>query len=237
MTAARKKFSGTTLDEAEVRQFDALAAEWWDESGAMKPLHRLNPARMGYIRDSICAHFKRDNAGFTPLGGGLVSEPLCRMGASVTGVDAGAENIKAAKAHAAKQKLDIDYRVSTVEKMTGKFDVVTALEIIEHVADPELFVAACCKLVKKDGLIILSTLNRTVKSFLLGKVAAEYILGWVPAGTHDWKKFVKPHELAHMLAPHGFKPIDVSGLIYAGDFKISASDMDVNYFMTATRSK
>lgn len=245
---ARKKFSGTTMDAAEVRQFDSLAQHWWDESGPMKPLHRLNPARMAYIRDRICAHFGLKNEGFTPLsglsiadigcGGGLVAEPLCRMGASVTGVDAGAENIKAAEAHAKLHGLDIDYRVSTAEDMTGKFDVVTALEIIEHVADPALFIEACCKLVKKNGLIILSTLNRTPKSFLLGIVGAEYILRWVPAGTHDWKKFVKPSELAHLLAPEGFTPTDISGLVFDpadNAFRISADDLDVNYFLCASR--
>ncbi len=245
---ARKKFSGSTLDADEVRQFDALAARWWDESGPMKPLHRLNPARMGYLRDRICAHFALNNDGFAPLaglsiadigcGGGLVAEPLCRLGAAVTGVDAGAENIKAARTHAKQQGLDIDYRVSTAEDMTGKFDVVTALEIVEHVADPALFVQSCCKLVKKGGMIILSTLNRTPKSFLLGIVGAEYILRWVPAGTHDWKKFVKPSELARLLAPEGFAPTDVSGLVFNpldGRFSISADDLDVNYFLCAAR--
>jgi 2-polyprenyl-6-hydroxyphenyl methylase/3-demethylubiquinone-9 3-methyltransferase len=230
-----------------------MAAQWWDESGPMKPLHRLNPVRMEYIRGQICTHFGHDAQSFTSLaglriadigcGGGLVTEPLCRMGADVTGVDAGAENIKVAREHARQQGLEIDYKATTVEKLAaqeaGKFDVVTALEIIEHVADPALFIASCCKLVKKNGMLILSTLNRTPKSFALGIVAAEYILRWVPAGTHDWKKFVKPSELARPLAQQGLKTIDISGLVYnplKRSFGISRTDMDVNYLLTAVRA-
>jgi 2-polyprenyl-6-hydroxyphenyl methylase/3-demethylubiquinone-9 3-methyltransferase len=207
---------------------------------------------MEYIKTQICTHFRRDAEGFSSLtglriadigcGGGLVTEPLCRLGADVTGIDAGEDNIKAARLHAAQQGLAIDYKATTVEELAEagkeKFDVVTALEIIEHVADPELFIASCCKLVKKNGMLILSTLNRTPKSFALGIIAAEYILRWLPAGTHDWKKFVKPSELARPLKQHGLKTVDISGLVYnplKRSFSLSKTDIDVNYFLTAVR--
>jgi 2-polyprenyl-6-hydroxyphenyl methylase/3-demethylubiquinone-9 3-methyltransferase len=249
-----KMNSRSTIDAAEVQQFNALASQWWDESGPLKPLHQLNPARMGYIKTQICNHFGRDAEKFTSLaglciadvgcGGGLVTEPLCRLGADVTGVDAGEENIKIARQHAAQQGLDIDYKATTVEKLAaqagGKFDVVTALEIIEHVADPELFLSSCCKLLKKNGLLILSTLNRTPKSFMLGIVAAEYVLRWLPAGTHDWKKFMKPSEIARPLKQQGLEVTDISGLVYnplKRQFSISKTDIAVNYFLTASRSR
>ena len=247
-----KKSSRSTIDAAEVRQFEDLASEWWDESGPMKPLHRLNPVRLGYLKKQICGRFRRDEDSFSPFkgldmldvgcGGGLVTEPLCRLGADMTGLDAGAANIKAAKEHARQHNLDINYAATTVEKMaaTGKtFDVVTALEIVEHVADPELFISACCRLVKKNGLLVFSTLNRTPKSYLLGIIAAEHILRWVPAGTHDWKKFVRPSELARPLEQKGFEITDISGLVYnpfRREFGISTTDMDVNYFLTAKKS-
>jgi len=250
-STAPKKLPRSTIDAAEVRQFEALATEWWDESGPMKPLHRLNPVRLGYLKKQICPFFKRDEDSFTPFkglrvidagcGGGLVTEPLCRLGADVTGIDAGAENIKIAKEHARQHNLDIHYAATTVEKMaaTGKtFDVVTALEIVEHVADPSLFISACCKLVKKNGLLVFSTLNRTPKSYLLGIIAAEYILRWVPAGTHNWKKFVRPAELARPLEQDGFEITDISGLVYnplRRGFSLSTTDMDVNYFLTAKK--
>jgi 2-polyprenyl-6-hydroxyphenyl methylase/3-demethylubiquinone-9 3-methyltransferase len=174
-------------------------------------------------------------------GGGLVTEPLCRLGATMTGIDAGTANIKIAKEHAHRHNLDVHYAATTVEKMaaTGKtFDVVTALEIVEHVADPALFISACCRLVKKNGLLVFSTLNRTPKSYLLGIIAAERILRWVPAGTHDWKKFVRPSELARPLEQEGFEITDISGLVYnplRREFCMSTTDMDVNYFLTAKK--
>lgn len=217
----------------------------------MKPLHRLNPARMGYLKQQICSHFGRDETSFTPFkglhmadigcGGGLVTEPLCRLGAEVTGVDAGRENISVARQHAKQQGLNINYVATTAEKLAAegkKFDVVTALEIVEHVAAPQLFISECCRLVKKNGLLIFSTLNRTPKSFALGIVAAEYILRWVPAGTHDWKKFLKPSELARPLEQARFEVTNISGLVYNPlnrQFSISTTDIDVNYFLTATR--
>jgi 2-polyprenyl-6-hydroxyphenyl methylase/3-demethylubiquinone-9 3-methyltransferase len=174
-------------------------------------------------------------------GGGLVAEPLCRMGAEVTGVDAGKENIRVARAHAKAHHLDIEYLATTAEDLAAsgrKFDAVTALEIIEHVADTEAFVAACCKLLKKDGTLVLSTLNRTAKSFALGIVAAEYILRWLPAGTHDWRKFMKPSQVAALLEKNGMEVTDVRGLVYnplTRVFSLSKTDLDVNYLLTAVK--
>lgn len=244
--AKAKKAAKSTLDAQEVAQFDSLGNSWWDEEGPMKPLHRLNPVRLAYIRDAFSAR-----PGLRPLeglsvadigcGGGLVTEPLCRMGAKVTGIDAGKQNIRVAAAHAKRQKLDIEYRATTAEALaaTGrKFDAVTALEIIEHVADPALFISACCKLLKKNGVLVLSTLNRTPKSFALGIVAAEYLLRWLPPGTHDWKKFMKPSEIAALLAGNGMQVTDVRGLVYnplTRAFSLDAEDVDVNYLLTAVK--
>jgi 2-polyprenyl-6-hydroxyphenyl methylase/3-demethylubiquinone-9 3-methyltransferase len=250
-STAQKKSSRSTVNAAEVEQFDSLATQWWDESGPLKPLHRLNPVRLGYLKNQICGHFKRDREGFSPLkglslvdvgcGGGLVTEPLCRLGANVTGIDAAAKNIKVAKKHAQEHGLDIQYQATSVEKLAAsgkKFDVVTALEIVEHVDDPALFIASCAKLVKKNGLIIFSTLNRTPKSYLLGIIAAEHILRWVPKGTHDWKKFLKPSEIARPLTKEGFEVTDITGLVFdplARGFRLSETDVDVNYFLMAVK--
>lgn len=244
--------TASTVVEKEILQFDSLGQKWWDEDGPMKPLHRLNPVRMDYLKRQICTHTGRETARLRSLqglkiadvgcGGGLVTEPLTRMGASVVGIDAGAENIKVARQHAKAQGLNIDYRATTAEKVAAskeKFDVVTALEIIEHVDDVDLFVQSCCQMVAKDGMIVLSTLNRTAKSYLLGIVAAEYVLRWVPAGTHDWKKFLKPSEIALRLEKNGFTVTDVCGLVYdpiSRAFSLSKKDLDVNYFITAVRN-
>ncbi len=257
--AGKKKKIGTekttatrsTVNAAEIAQFDRLGQEWWDINGPMAPLHALNPIRVGYIKDRILAHYGRKD-GALPLkgiriadigcGGGLLAEALCALGAEVTGIDAGRKNIVIATAHAKTQKLNIDYRATTAEDVaaTGEvFDVVTALEIIEHVEDPELFVASCAKLVRQDGLLFFSTLNRTPKSFLLGIVAAEYVLRWLKPGTHTWKKFVKPSELSRMLRGANFKVTDISGLIYRpldGSFALDTRDLDVNYILTSTHS-
>jgi 2-polyprenyl-6-hydroxyphenyl methylase/3-demethylubiquinone-9 3-methyltransferase len=236
----------TTVNTAEVAQFDRLGAEWWDESGPMAPLHRLNPVRMAYIEEKILALTGRTNLKGLSIadigcGGGLAAEALAQRGATVTGIDAGAENIAVAAAHAKAQKLKIDYRATTVEALAASgetFDAVTALEIIEHVDDVPLFVESCAQLVRPGGVLIFSTLNRTPKSFALGIVAAEYILRWLKPGTHNWRKFVKPSELSARLRPCGFRPVDVCGLVYrpfSGDFALDARDIDVNYLLTATR--
>lgn len=247
----KKVFRRTTVNAEEIRQFDDLGEKWWDASGPMKPLHRLNPVRLDYMRRAICSHFDRDPAAMKVLtglhiadigcGGGLVTEPFCRMGGIVTGIDAGTENIRVAKAHAKQMGLNIDYQATTVEAVaaTGKkYDVVTALEIVEHVADVGLFVEACCKIVKKNGLLVMSTLNRTPRSFLMGIVAAEYMLRWLPRGTHDWKKFLKPSELAREVEDHGFEVTDVCGLVYnpfTRQFALDKNDVAVNYLITAVR--
>jgi len=216
-----------STDEFELAKFERMAKDWWDVDGDFKPLHKLNPTRVGYIRDAVVQHYMRDTSdlplkGLTILdigcGGGLLCEPLARLGATVTGIDAVAKNIEIAKIHATQVGTDVTYRAVTAEALgdeleaTGnKFDVVIALEIIEHVADPEEFVASCAKLMKPEGLLFFSTLNRTIRSYALGIVAAEYILGWLPKGTHDWDKFVKPSELERWISKAGRK-VGLDGL-------------------------
>lgn len=242
--------TAASIDPAEIARFSALAAEWWDPQGKFRPLHKFNPVRLGFLRDRIAAHFGRDTAGDAPLkglrlldigcGGGLVSEPMARLGASVTGADAGERNIGIARQHAEETGVGIDYRCSSAEDLAAageQFDVVLALEIVEHVADLDAFLAACGQMVKPGGLLIAATLNRTPKSFALGIVAAEYILRWVPRGTHDWKKFLKPHELAAGLRHGGLTLKDVVGVSYdplADRWRISR-DTDVNYMLVAVK--
>ncbi len=243
--------SKTTKNQAEVNQFDRLGADWWDEDGPMKPLHRLNPVRIDYLKSQICAHFDRDTNADLPLkgikildvgcGGGLVCEPLARLGATVTGLDAAPNNIRIAAEHAEGQDLKITYKNVLAEDLARKrtkYDVVLALEIIEHVDNVSLFVESCASLTNKDGLLTFSTLNRNPKSYLLGIVAAEYVLRWLPRGTHDWNNFKKPSEIAALCAPHGFVPEDVTGLVYnplSRSFSLSKSDLDVNYFVSFVR--
>src|SRR5581483_10847552 len=204
---ARKR-RDATVDEGEVERFSALAAEWWDERGKMAPLHKFNPVRLGYIRDQAAARFGRDPKRIDGLkglrmldigcGGGLLSEPLARLGAEMVGADPSAMNIEAARAHAAASGLEIDYRCTTAEALADageRFDVVLAMEVVEHVADVPLFVRRCAEMVKPDGLMIAATINRTLKSFALAIVGAEYILRWLPVGSHSWDKFVTPNEL------------------------------------------
>lgn len=227
----------TTANRAEIETFTSLASQWWDEQGPMKPLHELGPVRMGILR-----RWLGDPTGKRILdigcGGGLVCEPLARQGAVMTGIDAGAENIDVARAHAKQSGLSIDYHCTTAEGFKGQYDAVLALEIIEHVDDPALFVESCVKLAKPGGTIIFSTLNRTAKSLALGKIAAEYILRWVPAGTHDWKKFKKPSELSALLNDAGADVTDITGMVYdlrARGFAENARDVDVNYFLLARK--
>ncbi|MDP3657441.1 MAG: bifunctional 2-polyprenyl-6-hydroxyphenol methylase/3-demethylubiquinol 3-O-methyltransferase UbiG [Brevundimonas sp.] len=243
--------TGPSIDPADVARFSAQAAEWWDARGPFAPLHRFNPARLAFVRDRAAERFGRDvktRAAFDGLtlldigcGGGLIAEPMRRLGFAVTAVDASAENIGTARAHAAQQGLDIAYRAATVEQLeaegAGPFDVVLTLEVIEHVADPEAFIRACSRLVKPGGMMIVATLNRTLKSLALGKIAAEYILRWVPAGTHDWNQFLKPEEIRRMLSE---EPVAVSGpygLVYDPftDRWSESDDTGINYMMVATR--
>lgn len=233
-----------TIDQNEVNHFAKDSAHWWDENGPFKPLHRLNPVRMSFIKDEICAHYDRDTMDLKALngldvldigcGGGLVSESLARMGANVTGVDADANAISLASLHAADNGLSIDYICGDAAHLEKKYDAVCALEIIEHVADIQAFIDICVKCLKPDGILIMSTLNRTPKSYALGIFAAENILGWVPRGTHQWKKFVKPSQIAAGVRKHGLAPETINGIIFnpiKNRFELSKSDLDVNYIV------
>jgi len=240
----------TTLDRDEVARFAKLAGEWWDANGPFKPLHRINPVRLTYIRDQLCRKFGRDKAAAASLaglsvldigcGGGLVAEPLARLGAEVTGIDPAPENIETAKAHAEGARLDIIYRATTAEALAAsgaRFDAVLLLEVIEHVPDVPLFLKSVAPLVKPGGLMVLSTLNRTLKAYALAIIGAELILRWLPLGTHNWNRFVTPDELRGALRGAGLTPTDVTGMVYnplADEWRL-ARDTDVNYFATATR--
>lgn len=244
--------SDSTVDPAEVERFAALAEEWWDPRGKFAPLHRFNPVRLGFIRDRLAALKGRDPLGDKPLeglsvldvgcGGGLVAEPLARLGAAVTGIDAGEKNVLAAQAHARAQGLAIDYRRAAASDLAAareRFDAVLSLEVLEHVADRRAFVKDCAALAKPGGVLILATLNRTLKSFLLGVVAAEYVLGWLPRGTHDWSRFVRPSELAVDLRAAGMKLAELKGVSYnpVTDRFALGDDVDVNYLAVAERER
>lgn len=239
----------TTVDQTEIQAFSKDAARWWDEAGPFAPLHKLNPVRMTYIRQRICDHFGLGQQSLKPFtglaaldigcGGGLASEPMARLGADVTGIDADPVAIGVAREHAALSGLDIVYKNDSAENLKESFDIVLALEVIEHVSDPEEFVRHCARLVKPGGIVIFSTLNRTAKSYALGIVAAEYILGWVPKGTHTWKKFIRPSELSRMARQAGLESKTLSGLIYkplTKSFEISQTDTSVNYFLITAKA-
>ena len=239
-----------SIDAEEVERFSALADTWWDPKGSMAPLHRLNPARLGFLRQTLAAHFDRDARSLSPFrglrildvgcGGGLISEPLARLGAVVTGIDAADANIAVARAHARDALLDIDYRQASAEELSAvgeRFDAVLALEIVEHVADLDAFLAAAAALVRPGGAFIASTLNRTPKSLLFAIVGAEYVLGWLPRGTHRWDRFLKPSELAAALRRHGLQSRDIRGLVYDlldGEWWLGR-DLGVNYLIFAVR--
>lgn len=239
-----------TVDAQEIQNFSKDSSFWWDEKGPFKPLHRLNPVRLRYIKDRICGHFDRDVDGFDSYkglkildvgcGGGLVCEPMARLGGEVMGIDADHNAIEVAREHAAGQGIKIEYEDTTSDQLAEQgrqFDVVVALEIIEHVSDPEAFVKSLTDLCAPGGMIIMSTLNRTPKSYALGIVAAEYILRWVPRGTHHWKKFVKPSELASLLRRNGATPVDICGLVFSPlkqAFALDRRDLDVNYLLAST---
>ena len=238
----------TTLDPQEIEKFSAIAAEWWDEKGKFAPLHRINPLRCEYVRDEIFAHYKTESLEGLSLidigcGGGLVAEPMKRMGANVTAIDGGEKNIKTAMVHAEEMGLDIDYRCMTAEGLAAngeQFDVVLALEIIEHVADVPLFLESVAKLVKPNGILIMSTLNRTVKSYALAIVGAEYVLRWLPRGTHEWKKFLKPSELIIPLQGHFMRHKQSKGMVMNPlnwQWSMSDTDLDVNYYVTFAKEE
>lgn len=244
--------TSTSVNPEEVAWFTAIADEWWDPNGKFRPLHKFNPTRLTFIRDSICAHFGLDKDADQPLnglkildigcGGGLISEPLCRMGAQMTSIDAGDKNIKTAMVHAEQGGLDIDYRCGYPEILADEnlqFDVVLNMEVIEHVADVNAFLKASCALVRPGGAMLGATLNRTIKSFAMAKVGAEYILGWLPRGTHNFAQFVKPSEFAEGLRQNGVQVQKLNGMTF-NPFRDSwaiTDDLSVNYLLFATKQK
>jgi 2-polyprenyl-6-hydroxyphenyl methylase/3-demethylubiquinone-9 3-methyltransferase len=235
----------STVDPVEVAKFEAMAEDWWDLEGKFKPLHMLNPCRLDYITQQISMEFDRDLSADLPFkglrildigcGGGLLCEPMARLGAAVVGADAAAGNIPVAKLHAEQSELEIDYRHITAEALADaneKFDVVLNMEVVEHVASPPAYLLACQQLLRPGGLHICSTLNRNPKSFLFAIIGAEWVMRWLPKGTHDWNKFITPDELFSLLQEAGLKPVDRKGFVFnkiAWSWSISAEDLSVNY--------
>ncbi|MEM1429771.1 MAG: bifunctional 2-polyprenyl-6-hydroxyphenol methylase/3-demethylubiquinol 3-O-methyltransferase UbiG [Pseudomonadota bacterium] len=251
MTGSGPSADTTSVDASEVAKFDAMAAEWWDTEGKFKPLHQMNPLRLDYITRQIEAEFDRDLAAparFDGLavidigcGGGLLSEPMARLGADVTGIDAAGDTIPVARHHAERAGLRIDYRQTSAEQMLAegaRFDVVLAMEVIEHVADPAAFLRTCAGVLKPGGLMICSTLNRTNKAYLLAILGAERVMRWLPPGTHDWRKFLTPDEVETMLTGASLTPVDRKGMVFdpiAWSWSLSDRDLDVNYVLTAVK--
>lgn len=246
------KAETTTVDDSEVARFSAIAAEWWDPAGKFRPLHKFNPVRLTYIKEQVCARFDRDPndpQAFKGLrfldigcGGGLLCEPMARLGAEVIGADPGTTNIEVARLHAAQSGLAIDYCATTAEALMEageKFDVVLNMEVVEHVADVPLFMAACAQMVRPGGLMFIATINRTLKAYALAIVGAEVVLRWLPRGTHSYDKLVKPSELEGPLEAAGMNVIDRSGVSYNPLFDRwdRSKDMDVNYMLLAERAK
>ena len=241
----------TTIDPAEVAKFEAMAADWWDPTGKFKPLHLMNPCRLDYITAQIAAEFDRDLK--TPLpfqglrildigcGGGLLSEPMARLGAEVVGADAAARNIPVAQLHAEQSGLKIDYRFTTAEDLAAageRFDVVLNMEVVEHVLEPLTYLTACHDLLKPGGLMVCSTLNRNAKSFLMAIIGAEWVMRWLPKGTHDWAKFITPEELYGLIRKAGLEPVDRKGMVFnpvSWSWSLSGRDLSVNYVTTSLR--
>lgn len=241
----------STIDAGEVERFSALAAEWWNPAGKFRPLHKFNPVRLAYIRDQVAARFGRDPREARPFeglrfldigcGGGLLSEPMARLGAEVVGADASETNIEVARLHAAESGVDIDYRAATAEDLADageKFDVVLNMEVVEHVSDIDLFVARCAEMVKPDGIMFVATINRTLKALGLAIIGAEYVLRWLPRGTHRFGKLVRPEELEQALARAGMTIVDRTGVAYnpLADRWHKSRDMDVNYMVLAEKA-
>ncbi len=243
--------SVSTIDPTEIAKFEAMAAEWWDPHGKFKPLHMLNPCRLDYITGQIAAEFDRDLAGPSPFaglrvvdigcGGGLLSEPMARLGADVVGADAAERNIPVARLHAEQEGLEIDYRHTTAEDMAAageQFDVVLNMEVVEHVADPLAYLTACQRLLKPGGLMICSTLNRNPKSYAMAIIGAEYVMRWLPKGTHDWSKFITPVELYGLLRDAGLEPVDRKGFVFnklTWGWSLSERDLSVNYVTASVK--
>ena len=241
-----------TVDAAEIAKFEAMAAEWWDATGKFKPLHMLNPTRLDYVTRQVAEEFDRDLADPSPFdglrlldigcGGGLICEPMARLGATVIGADAAEKNIAVAKIHAAQSELEIDYRATTAEALAEAgehFDVVINLEVIEHVADPQAYMTACAQLVKPGGLHLCSTLNRTKKAYVFAIFGAENVVRWLPRGTHDWSKFVTPDELFEMTSRAGLTPVDKMGMVFdpvRWRWSLSPRDLSINYITAARKA-
>lgn len=241
----------TTVDASEIAKFEAMAAEWWDLEGKFKPLHMMNPVRLSYITDQIAAEFGRDLTADKPFegirildigcGGGLLCEPMARLGATIVGADAAERNIPVAKIHAEQSGLDIDYRHTTAEALAAngeQFDVVLNMEVVEHVADPLAYLTACQQLLKTGGLHLCSTINRNPKSFAVAILGAEYVMRWLPKGTHEWKKFITPDELFDLMRRAGLDPVDRKGYVFnpvLWNWRISDKDLSVNYVTAAIK--
>ena len=241
----------TTIDPSEVAKFEAMAAEWWDPNGKFKPLHMLNPCRLDYITSQIAAEFDRDLGMESPFaglrildigcGGGLLSEPMARLGAEVVGADAAARNIPVAQVHAEQSGLTIDYRHTSAEALADageQFDVVLNMEVVEHVADPQAYLTACQQLLRPGGLHICSTINRNAKSYAMAIVGAEYVMRWLPKGTHEWAKFITPDELYELMRNAGLEPVDRKGFVFnpvSWQWSLSARDLGVNYVTASVK--
>ena len=241
----------STIDPAEVAKFEAMAAEWWNPNGKFKPLHMLNPCRLDYITAQIAAEFDRDLTMPNPFkgvrlldigcGGGLLSEPMARLGAVVVGADAAPRNIPVAQLHADAAGLTIDYRHTTAEDLAAageQFDVILNMEVVEHVADPLAYLTACQMLLKPGGLMVCSTLNRNPKSFVMAIIGAEWVMRWLPKGTHDWAKFITPDELYDLLRRAGLNPVDRKGMVFnpvAWSWSLSARDLSCNYVTSSLK--
>ena len=239
----------STINKKEIEKFSRIAEEWWDPTGKFKPLHKFNPIRISYIKEKIINSFKLENSD-KPLqkirlldigcGGGLLSEPMSRLGAEVTGIDASEKNIQVAKLHAKKNNLKINYLTASPEnlKIDRKFDVILNMEIIEHVEDVDIFLKSCSSLLKKEGIMFVATINKTLKSYLFAIIGAEYILRWLPIGTHDWNKFIKPEELENILNKENFFTLDLKGLKFNLLLKkwARSSDLSVNYIISSFKN-
>ena len=241
----------STVDPAEVAKFEAMAAEWWNPNGKFKPLHLMNPCRLDYITSQIASEFDRDLAAPLPFaglrvldigcGGGLLSEPMARLGAEVVGADPATRNIPVAQLHAEQSGLTIDYRLTTAEELAAageQFDVVLNMEVVEHVPDPQSYLTACQTLLRPSGLMICSTLNRNAKSFGMAIIGAEWVMRWLPKGTHDWKKFITPDELAEFIRRAGLDPVDRKGMVFnpvAWSWSLSSRDLSVNYVTASVK--
>jgi 2-polyprenyl-6-hydroxyphenyl methylase/3-demethylubiquinone-9 3-methyltransferase len=242
--------TATTINDAEVAKFTAMAAEWWDPKGKFKPIHKFNPVRLAYIREHVLAHFNRDGSQMRPLeglsvldvgcGGGLLCEPLARLGATVTGIDAAERNIRIATLHAEQSGVAVTYQTTTSEALAAQgqtYDLVLNMEVVEHVDNVPLYMKSCADLVAPGGLMLTATLNRTARALAFAVIGAEYVLGWLPRGTHDWKKFLTPDEIKALITRNGLKVTDQTGVVYhplADDWRKS-TDMAINYMVMAQR--